>query len=175
MGGGLCRVRARLAPRDCARGRTIKTIKMRVPAFVISFSAYPTKPRLPLSSRCRARGARGRPRGGSREGVTTCSSENRRSGSARGGAEGRALERLKEHRGACGAPGAGATCAVPREDRDALIRTGGMPTQSLARCAPPWRMANKSNREEGLRHARSPDKACGRSLSPPRATVGKVL
>ena len=88
MGGGLCRVRARLAPRDCARGRTIKTIKMRVPAFVISFSAYPTKPRLPLSSRCRARGARGRPRGGSREGVTTCSSEKRRSGSARGGRRG---------------------------------------------------------------------------------------
>ena len=80
-----------------------------------------------------------------------------------------------EQRGACGAPGAGATCAVPREERDALIRTRGMRTRGLARCAPPWQMTRNSNREEGLRHARSPDKACGRCLSPPRATVGKVL
>ena len=34
----------------------------------------------------------------------------------------------------------------------------GMRRQCWARCAPPWQMAIKSNREEGLRHARSPDK-----------------
>ena len=79
-------------------------------------------------------------------------------------AEGRALERLKEHRGACGAPGVGGACGDHPEERDALIHTGGMPRQSSARCAPLWQMSNKSHREEGLRHARSPDNRCGASL-----------
>ena len=68
---------ARLGPRVDACARGIKSALCRVLGVAISFSAYPTKPRLPLSSSCRARGARGRPPGGSTEGVTTCSSETR--------------------------------------------------------------------------------------------------
>ena len=68
---------ARLGPRVDACARGIKSALCRVLGVAISFSAYACKPRLPLSSRYRARGARGRPPGGSREGVTTYSSETR--------------------------------------------------------------------------------------------------
>ena len=68
---------ARLAPREDACARGIKSALCRVLSAAISFSAYACAPRLPLSSRCRARGARGRPPGGSKEGVTTYSSETR--------------------------------------------------------------------------------------------------
>ena len=68
---------ARLGPRVVACARGIKSALCRVLGVAISFSAYACAPRLPLSSRYRARGARGRPPGGSREGVTTYSSETR--------------------------------------------------------------------------------------------------
>ena len=74
-------------------------------------------------------------------------------------ADGGALQRRKEHRGACEAPGVGATCAHPREEREALIRTGGMRTQTLGRCAPARQVSGNSNRAEGLRHKKSPDDA----------------
>ena len=67
-------------------------------------------------------------------------------------ADGGALQRRKEHRGACGAPGVGATCAHPREEREALIRTGGVRTRSLGRCAPARQMRRRLLREEGHRH-----------------------
>ena len=69
-----------------------------------------------------------------------------------------------EQRGACGAPGVGGACGDHPEGRDALIRTWCVPTGCWARSAPPWQMRDKSHREEGLRHARSPDNRCGASL-----------
>ena len=69
-----------------------------------------------------------------------------------------------EQRGACGAPGVSGACGDHPEGRDALIRTGCERTECLARSAPPWQMRYKSHREEGLRHARSPDNRCGASL-----------